>query len=96
MSEWICKLDEFIERQGVKSAELCKIVDGIEKEIASLKAQLKEAEFIAELGNCISEQGRAYAKAKGVPFKNCAEAVLIDRWKIYRENVRARGQVNES
>lgn len=65
--------------------------DQLEKEIATLKSQLKEAEFIAELGNCISEQGRAYAKAKGVPFKNCAEAVLIDRWKIYRETVKAKG-----
>lgn len=33
---YLNKLDEFIDRQGIKSAELCKIIDGLEKEIEKL------------------------------------------------------------
>ena len=43
----VIQLDAFLERQGIKSAELCKIIDNIEKTIQSLKTQL--AQVTAEL-----------------------------------------------
>ena len=38
------KLDEFIERQGIKSAELCKIIDRIEQQLKTKDEQIKELE----------------------------------------------------
>ena len=39
MSEWIKKLDEFVNRQGIKSSELCKVIDGIEGDFEKLQAE---------------------------------------------------------
>jgi hypothetical protein len=54
MSTWVKKLDEFINRQGIVSAELCVVVDNIENELKDLRAQLEKQEAInAELIECV-------------------------------------------
>jgi predicted RNase H-like nuclease (RuvC/YqgF family) len=53
--KWIAKLDEFIDRQGIKSAELCKIIDGIEaekNELLDIIEELKKAYNEKECNCC--------------------------------------------
>jgi hypothetical protein len=39
---WIKRLDEFIDRQNIKSSELCKIVNGIEQQILDAENVIRE------------------------------------------------------
>lgn len=41
---YINKLDEFIDRQGIKSAELCLIIDGVECDVKELENKVQALE----------------------------------------------------
>lgn len=77
-----CTKEEIAGMYAIANKRACEL----EKENAELRARLKEAEEIAELGSCICEQVEAYYRMeKNFKIENCAEAVLIKRWRAYFE-----------
>jgi hypothetical protein len=71
MSAWVKKLDEFINRQGIVSAELCIVVDNIENELKTLRSQIEKQKAInAEFMECVEFYGSADNWESRSPEKN--------------------------
>jgi hypothetical protein len=62
MSKISKKLDEFVDRQGIVSAEFCKLVDQVEELERRLPLAVEALEEIAEAGSCYHCAGPGIAE----------------------------------